>query len=121
MIKYDKVTYDLLCIHPCPIKKGPCAPGLGLSECTSDTLLAVRLPNVLPLVGEKDHVEFVILSGCWCGTMEWIMTFYIFGISSSQLTNSYFFRGVGQPPTSCDFIWFLGFHLSNWLISISDT
>jgi hypothetical protein len=56
-------------------KKGPCAPGLGLSECTSDTLLAVRLPNVsevsavgenvLPLVGEKDHVEFVILSGCW--------------------------------------------------------
>ena len=28
------------------------------------------------------------------------MTFHILGISSSQLTNSYFFRGVGIPPTS---------------------
>jgi hypothetical protein len=31
--------------------------------------------------------------------MEFYMTFHILGISSSQLTKSYFFRGVGQPPT----------------------
>jgi len=27
------------------------------------------------------------------------MTFHMLGMSSSQLTNSYFSRGVGQPPT----------------------
>ena len=42
----------------------------------------------------------------------------LLGISSSQLTfTPSFFRGVGQPPTSCDFILFHVFHVSNWLIS----
>ena len=48
------------------------------------------------------------LIGYWLGALkhEWIMTFHILGISSSQVTNSViFFRGVGfKPPTS----YFLG-------------
>jgi hypothetical protein len=34
------------------------------------------------------------------GGLEHFLFFHILGISSSQLTKSYFFRGVAQPPTS---------------------
>ena len=44
---------------------------------------------------------------CWLiphyilvGVLEHFLFFHILGNSSSQLTNSYFFRWVGQPPTS---------------------
>ena len=48
---------------------------------------------------------------------NWLVVWKMFhfplqlGISSSKLTNSYFFRGVGIPPTresyKCDHIWFI--------------
>ena len=41
-------------------------------------------PNISHLVGGLEHFLFS----------------HILGISSFHLTNSYFFRGVGQPPTS---------------------
>ena len=60
----------------------------------------------------------------------WIMTFHILGMSSSQLTNSYFFRGVGIPPTSMDIfhspltcqvceIWWREFN-TNMIVSVCD-
>ena len=36
-------------------------------------------------------------TGWWFQTF--FQFFHILGMSSSQLTNSYFFRAVGQPPT----------------------
>ena len=33
------------------------------------------------------------------GLEHFVFFFHILGISSSQLTNSYFFAGVAQPPT----------------------
>ena len=38
------------------------------------------------------------------GGLEHFLFFYILGISSSQLTNSHFSRGVGQPPTRFFFL-----------------
>jgi hypothetical protein len=46
-------------------------------------------------VNKGQHSELV------GGLEPWnIMTFHILGISSSQLTNSFFQRGRAQPPTS---------------------
>ena len=43
------------------------------------------------------HIYLYMYTGRWFGTC---LLFSIqLGMSSSQLTNSYFFRGVGQPPT----------------------
>ena len=46
-----------------------------------------------------------MVSGCiWLvvtGTMEFCMTFYLLGMSSSQLTKSYFSEGL-KSPTSYD-------------------
>jgi hypothetical protein len=46
----------------------------------------------------KIRITIQFLSGWWFGT--WILWLSIYWMSSSQLTNSYFFIGVGQPPTS---------------------
>ena len=44
----------------------------------------------------------------WFGTR--LLLFHILGMSSSQLTNSFFFRGLGIPPTRWWFQWnFKGF------------
>ena len=45
------------------------------------------------------------------------MTFHSVGNFIVPTDELIFFRGVGQPPTSCDFILFHVFHVSNWLIS----
>ena len=41
---------------------------------------------------------YIYKSGWWLGT--WTLCFHVLGMSSSQLTFTPFFRGVGIPPTS---------------------
>ena len=54
------------------------------------------------------------LSGWWFGTMEFYDFPFILGMSSSQLLlTPWFFRGVGQPPTSHGFSWIFTSPLSN--------
>ena len=49
--------------------------------------------------------EAVALSStCLIGGLEHFLFFHILGMSSSKLT-FIFFRGVGQPPTSCRWTW----------------
>ena len=57
------------------------------------------------------HFKLHLWSGWWFGT--WIFFFHILEMSSSQLTNSYFFRGVGIPPTS--HLWCLKRHVC-WIL-----
>ena len=55
------------------------------------------------------RVEHVIrgLNLLLVGGLEHVFFFHLLGISSSQLKKSYFFRGVGIPPTSIDSSFFL--------------
>ena len=58
---------------------------------------------------------------CWLVVTEtWLVFFHIFGMSSSQLTNSYFSEGL-KPPTSPLFRCHVYFRLRNWctLLSVS--
>ena len=53
-------------------------------------------------------VWYIYIYDWWFGTR--LLLFHILGMSSSQLTNSFFFRGLGIPPTRWWFQWnFKGF------------
>ena len=91
VLRVDHFEKDLKPRHFRVNKKRPisqsatCCQNMGVSNRRSQWL-KFHSPKNHWLVGGLEH--------------EWIMTFHILGISSSQLTNSIFQRGRAQPPTS---------------------
>ena len=102
VLRVDHFEKDLKPRHFRVNKKRPisqsatCCQNMGVSNRRSQWL-KFHSPKNHWLVGGLEH--------------EWIMTFHILGISSSQLTNSIIFqRGRAQPPTS----WKMGTQISIW-------
>ena len=74
-----------------------CRPSENGPSATGEAGTCVSLEDVSEVRGTFWSASSTI-PGWWFGT--WMDYFSIYREYSSQLTNSYFFRGVGQPPTS---------------------
>ena len=81
----------------------PAAPGSSLGPAPRAAGGAARAVEGGARRSDKILGEIVwIMSGWWFGT--WLLFFHILGMSSSQVTNSYFSEGF-KPPTRCGFRW----------------
>ena len=61
--------------------------------------VCLHVPSFTPIMEHLGYIEHILVGGDW--NMTFI--FHLLGMSSSQLTNSYFSEGFKPPTISIDY------------------
>ena len=70
-----------------------------LNPIKNDILISTTIHSPIPTTSHDISFSHYISILLLVGGLEHVSCFHILGMSSSQLTNSYFSEGVAQPPT----------------------